>query len=300
MRSRVAVHLGLAQHAAQQLLGLVEVAHADQHRRVQQLERARALLGRGLAGELLGAHAQAAGDLHQHARAGAAVAGLDPGQVAVRAAVEREVALGHPALAAQVADARAELAQRLVRVLAVVTLGASILDLPSLESVHSWQSYCTGRGAASADYTLAHAVSDHPPAPAAAYVRHPRGCCARRALSPADLIQPLFVRHGGGPIGRDRVDARPAPPRHRRPGRGGRRTCRRRACPAVLLFGLPARKDEAGSEAYDPEGHRAARASARSRRSCPTLIVITDVCLCEYTSHGHCGVIQRRRRSTTT
>ncbi len=41
-------------------------------------------------------------------------------------------------------------------------------------------------------------------------------------LSPADLVQPLFVRHGGGALGRDRLAARPAPPRHRRPGRGGR------------------------------------------------------------------------------
>lgn len=61
--------------------------------------------------------------------------------------------------------------------------------------------------------------------------------------------------------------------------------------PAVLLFGLPQRKDPMGSEAYDPEGiiQQATRAL---KKSLPDLIVITDVCLCEYTSHGHCGMIK--------
>jgi len=61
--------------------------------------------------------------------------------------------------------------------------------------------------------------------------------------------------------------------------------------PAVLLFGIPAEKDERGSEAYSPDGiiQRAVRAL---RSAVPDLIVITDVCLCEYTSHGHCGVLR--------
>lgn len=60
--------------------------------------------------------------------------------------------------------------------------------------------------------------------------------------------------------------------------------------PAVLLFGLPAHKDEEGSEAYAPEGvtQQAIRAI---KKAVPELLVITDVCLCEYTSHGHCGVL---------
>lgn len=63
--------------------------------------------------------------------------------------------------------------------------------------------------------------------------------------------------------------------------------------PAVLLFGIPAQKDESGSEAYAPDGiiQRAVRAL---RSAVPDLIVITDVCLCEYTSHGHCGVLRGR------
>jgi porphobilinogen synthase len=61
--------------------------------------------------------------------------------------------------------------------------------------------------------------------------------------------------------------------------------------PAVILFGIPETKDEVGSGAYDPEGivQRAVRAL---KRAVPGLLVICDLCLCEYTSHGHCGVIK--------
>jgi porphobilinogen synthase len=60
--------------------------------------------------------------------------------------------------------------------------------------------------------------------------------------------------------------------------------------PAVLLFGIPQHKDEAGSSAYHPQGvvQQAVRAI---KKAVPELLVITDVCLCEYTSHGHCGVV---------
>jgi len=61
--------------------------------------------------------------------------------------------------------------------------------------------------------------------------------------------------------------------------------------PAVLLFGLPASKDDVGSEAYAPEGN-VQRAVRALKKAIPDLVVITDVCLCEYTSHGHCGVIR--------
>jgi porphobilinogen synthase len=61
--------------------------------------------------------------------------------------------------------------------------------------------------------------------------------------------------------------------------------------PAVILFGIPETKDEVGSGAYDPEGivQRAVRAL---KKEVPRLIVICDLCLCEYTSHGHCGVVK--------
>ena len=60
--------------------------------------------------------------------------------------------------------------------------------------------------------------------------------------------------------------------------------------PAVLLFGIPEHKDEAGSSAYDPQGV-VPQAVRTIKKSVPQLLVITDVCLCEYTSHGHCGVV---------
>jgi porphobilinogen synthase len=61
--------------------------------------------------------------------------------------------------------------------------------------------------------------------------------------------------------------------------------------PAVLLFGLPAAKDETGSEAYARDGI-VQRAVAAIKNALPDLVIITDVCLCEYTSHGHCGVVR--------
>jgi porphobilinogen synthase len=61
--------------------------------------------------------------------------------------------------------------------------------------------------------------------------------------------------------------------------------------PAVILFGIPEHKDEIGSGAYDPHGvvQKAIRAI---KNRVPELYVITDVCMCEYTSHGHCGVVK--------
>jgi porphobilinogen synthase len=60
--------------------------------------------------------------------------------------------------------------------------------------------------------------------------------------------------------------------------------------PGVILFGIPEEKDESGSEAHNPKGvvHEAIK---RLKDKTPDLVVITDVCMCEYTSHGHCGVI---------
>jgi len=60
--------------------------------------------------------------------------------------------------------------------------------------------------------------------------------------------------------------------------------------PAVILFGIPEKKDEVGSSAYDPEGV-IQQAIRTIKKATPELLVVTDVCLCEYTSHGHCGVV---------
>jgi len=61
--------------------------------------------------------------------------------------------------------------------------------------------------------------------------------------------------------------------------------------PAVILFGIPEHKDEVGSEAYNPKGIIQKVVKAIKDKA-PELMVITDVCMCEYTSHGHCGVIK--------
>jgi len=65
--------------------------------------------------------------------------------------------------------------------------------------------------------------------------------------------------------------------------------------PAILLFGIPADKDAVGSEAYDPNGI-VCEAVRAVKEAVPEIVVITDVCLCEYTDHGHCGVVHRKER----
>ncbi|MFC1966486.1 porphobilinogen synthase [Chloroflexota bacterium] len=60
--------------------------------------------------------------------------------------------------------------------------------------------------------------------------------------------------------------------------------------PAVILFGIPEHKDETGSSAYQPDGVIQQTIKA-IKKTAPELLVITDVCLCEYTSHGHCGIV---------
>lgn len=69
--------------------------------------------------------------------------------------------------------------------------------------------------------------------------------------------------------------------------------------PAVLLFGIPGQKDAQGSEAWSPQG-AVPLAIKAIKRSCPDLLVITDVCLCAYTDHGHCGVLKERRVDNDT
>ena len=109
-------------------------------------------------------------------------------------------------------------------------------------------------------------------------------------LSPADMIQPLFVRHGGGAS--TAIESMPGQHHHGIDGLVAKAAATHAAgVPAVLLFGIPARKDDAGSEAYDPEG--IVQLGVRAiKAEVPDLIVITDVCLCQFTSHGHCGVLR--------
>lgn len=106
-----------------------------------------------------------------------------------------------------------------------------------------------------------------------------------------DLISPLFVIHGRGI--KEEIPSMPGIFRFSvdRVAREAEEIARL-GIPAVLLFGIPEEKDELGSSGYDPRGvvQRAVRAI---KKAVPDLAVITDVCLCEYTSHGHCGVITK-------
>jgi porphobilinogen synthase len=113
------------------------------------------------------------------------------------------------------------------------------------------------------------------------------------ALRADDFMLPLFTVHGRGvrePIGS-------MPGQYRLSIDELLKECKDAASmgiPAVLLFGLPQDKDPRGSEAYAEDGiiQQAVRAV---KDTIPDLLVVTDVCLCEYTSHGHCGVVEDGR-----
>ncbi|MEK7777986.1 MAG: porphobilinogen synthase [Chloroflexota bacterium] len=117
-----------------------------------------------------------------------------------------------------------------------------------------------------------------------------RGMVRETQLTPSDFLYPLFVTHGRNL----KVPIEPMPgcyhlsvdrllPEVREVAELG--------IPGVLLFGIPESKDAAGSEAYADQGiiQEAIRAI---KQATPHLAVITDVCLCEYTDHGHCGVLK--------
>jgi porphobilinogen synthase len=117
-----------------------------------------------------------------------------------------------------------------------------------------------------------------------------RGLVRETSLEPADFVYPMFVAHGidrREPIeampGVDRLSIDHAVAEAQEAAELG--------IPGVLLFGLPAEKDEEGSGAWDEEGiiQLATRAI---KEAVPETLVITDLCLCEYTSHGHCGVLR--------
>ncbi len=110
------------------------------------------------------------------------------------------------------------------------------------------------------------------------------------SLSPDDLIYPLFVTFGKNV--RKEIKSMPGCfqesvdmiVRHAK-------EVHSLGIPAILLFGIPEHKDEIGSGAYDPKGV-VQKAITAIKNKVPGLYVITDVCMCEYTSHGHCGIIE--------
>ncbi len=117
-----------------------------------------------------------------------------------------------------------------------------------------------------------------------------RNLARETRLSVDDFIYPIFVTHGRDI--KEEIESMP----------GSHRlsldmlldeatTLTELRIPAVLLFGIPAQKDSVGSEAYDDHGiiQEAIRAI---KQATPNFMIITDVCLCEYTDHGHCGVVE--------
>jgi porphobilinogen synthase len=112
-------------------------------------------------------------------------------------------------------------------------------------------------------------------------------------VTPADLVQPLFCVPGRGvrePLrampGIDRLSVDLVGPEGKELLALG--------IPAVILFGVPESKDATGSGAWDPDGI-VARSIRALKDAAPDLVVIADLCLCEYTDHGHCGVLEGDR-----
>jgi porphobilinogen synthase len=113
-------------------------------------------------------------------------------------------------------------------------------------------------------------------------------------LSPRDFIYPLFVRHGVSI--RDEIRSMPGQYQwsvdllHKQA-----EAIARSGIPAVILFGIPEQKDPIGVENYAPDGI-IQQAIRQIKEAVPELVVVTDVCLCEYTDHGHCGLLNTGER----
>jgi porphobilinogen synthase len=108
-------------------------------------------------------------------------------------------------------------------------------------------------------------------------------------LNPEDFIYPMFAAPGKGV--RQAVDSMPGVARLSVDLLVEEaKAVRDVGVPAVLLFGLPSKKDDTGSEAASPKG-AVQQAVRQLKKQAPELVVITDVCLCGYTSHGHCGLL---------
>jgi len=118
-----------------------------------------------------------------------------------------------------------------------------------------------------------------------------RGLVRETRLTTRGFIYPMFVCPGSGV----RVEISSMPGVYRQSPDRLVEECREvesLGIPAVMLFGIPEHKDERGSEAWSPTG-AVQRAIEAIRHAKLNLVVMTDVCLCEYTSHGHCGLIEK-------
>ena len=118
-----------------------------------------------------------------------------------------------------------------------------------------------------------------------------RGMIRETEISPSHLIYPLFIKE----MAENEVPVPSMPGISQFSVEGVMREVEEVAnlsIPAVLLFGIPEEKDETGSGAWDESGVVQQAVRAIKKRFGDDLLVITDVCMCEYTSHGHCGVVK--------
>ena len=125
-----------------------------------------------------------------------------------------------------------------------------------------------------------------------------REMLARVKLSRTDLIAPLFVRAGTGIAS----EIPSMPGQYQFSPDKALETIRRWAelgIPAVLLFGIPENKDDIGSGAWDDKAP-VQSLTRQIKANLPEMIVITDICLCEYTDHGHCGQVSHRPDGSAT
>jgi porphobilinogen synthase len=129
--------------------------------------------------------------------------------------------------------------------------------------------------------------------------QHPRlrDLVRETQLAPADFILPLFVRYGGGeptPIasmpGQSQWTLEHLPQQAAQIAELG--------IPAVILFGIPEHKDAVGSDAYSDEGIVQQAVRAIKAETGRDLLVMTDVCFCEFTDHGHCGIVNNKQGFT--
>ena len=112
-------------------------------------------------------------------------------------------------------------------------------------------------------------------------------------MSPDSLILPVFIREGENI--KEEISSLPGQ-YHYSPDRVGEiaEEALRSGVKSLLLFGLPTHKDDCGSESFNPDGALQQGIRALKERY-PELYVVTDICMCEYTSHGHCGILSGRQ-----
>ncbi len=110
-------------------------------------------------------------------------------------------------------------------------------------------------------------------------------------LNPEDLIFPLYIKEELEKGQKEHIDTMPGQYRYSLTDAVSEaKRLEKLGLSSVLLFGLPVKKDETGSSAYDREG--IIQKAIRRLKEETNLVVITDVCLCQYTSHGHCGIVE--------